>query len=46
MQEMLALAGLKSKSFQEMYREVWKIHSAIYFMLDEWPGLKPFIEIE
>ncbi len=46
MQEMLALAGLKSKAFQETYREVWQIHNMIYLMLDEWPGLKPFIEIE
>ncbi|NDK08940.1 CYTH domain-containing protein, partial [Candidatus Gracilibacteria bacterium] len=38
--------GLKSKSYQEMYREIWKINDEIEFMIDLWPGLKPYIEIE
>lgn len=37
---------LKQTAYQETYRETWKIWSDIEFMLDEWPWLKPFIEIE
>lgn len=37
---------LRKKSTQETYRETWNIDEKVYFMLDEWPGLKPFIEIE
>lgn len=37
---------LKEKSYQENYREVWKINNEIELMIDEWPGLKPYIEIE
>jgi len=37
---------LKKKSTQESYREVWEINNEIEFMIDIWPGLKPFIEIE
>ena len=37
---------LKKKSIQESYREVWQINNEIEFMIDLWPGLKPFIEIE
>lgn len=37
--------GIPEKSYQESFREVWKIGS-VECMLDEWPGLKPFIEIE
>ena len=36
----------KQKSFQESYREIWKIGDDIEFMLDLWPGLNPYIEIE
>lgn len=46
MKQMLELSGLKAKSFQESYRETWIIWQEVYCMLDEWPGLKPFIEIE
>jgi len=37
---------LKKKAFQESYREVWEINNEIELMLDIWPGLNPFIEIE
>lgn len=37
---------LKEKSFQEMYREIWQIGNEIEFMIDLWPGLKPYLEIE
>ena len=37
---------LKQKSVQESYRETWEIGWEIEFMLDLWPGLKPYIEIE
>lgn len=38
--------GLREKSFQEMYREVWEINNEIEVMIDLWPGLNPYIEIE
>lgn len=37
---------LIEKSFQEMYREIWKLNNEIEFMIDLWPWLKPYIEIE
>ena len=37
---------LKQKAYQETYREVWKLNNEIEFMIDEWPWLYPFIEIE
>jgi len=37
---------LKQKAYQETYRETWSIDNKVYFMLDEWPWLNPFIEIE
>lgn len=37
---------LKKKAFQESYREVWEINNEIELMLDIWPGLNLFIEIE
>lgn len=37
---------LKQKSYQESYRETWAIEDEVYFMIDLWPWLKPFIEIE
>jgi len=46
MKKLLLLLWLKIKAYQEIYRETWKTHDSIYFMLDEWPGLKTFIEIE
>lgn len=38
-------AGLKSNSFQESKRETWKVGS-VEVVLDEWPWLNPYIEIE
>ncbi len=37
---------LRKKSVQETYREVWEINNEIEIMIDQWPGLEPFIEIE
>jgi len=37
---------VQQKAYQETYRETWKIWDEVYFMIDEWPGLYPFIEIE
>jgi len=37
---------LKEKSYQEMYREIWKINNEIEFMIDLWPWLNFYIEIE
>lgn len=37
--------GMKHKSFQESYRETWRLGD-VEIMLDEWPWLKPYIEIE
>lgn len=38
--------GLKDKSYQENYREVWEINQEIELMIDTWPWLKTYIEIE
>ncbi|MDD3303117.1 MAG: hypothetical protein PHN31_06190 [Candidatus Gracilibacteria bacterium] len=38
--------GLNEKSYQETYREVWEINNEIEIMIDLWPGLNPYIEIE
>lgn len=37
---------LKQKAYQETYRETWKINNEVEIMLDEWPGINPFIEVE
>lgn len=37
---------LKQKAFQESYREIWEINNEIEIMIDEWPWVSPFIEIE
>ena len=37
---------LREKSYHETYREVWTINNEIEIMIDLWPGLKPYIEIE
>lgn len=37
---------MKQKSVQESYRETWSINNEIEIMIDEWPWMKPFIEIE
>lgn len=38
--------GVFQKAYQETYRETWNIWDDVYFMIDEWPWLHPFIEIE
>ncbi len=43
---MLKQLWMPQKAYQETYRETWKIGDEVEFMIDEWPGLKPFIEIE
>jgi adenylate cyclase class 2 len=42
---LLAQAGLPHRSFQESKRETWRI-GEVEVVLDEWPWLKPYIEIE
>ena len=37
---------LKEKSYQETYREVWEISDEVEIMIDLWPWLNPYIEIE
>ena len=41
----LANAGLPSHTYQETKRETWKL-GGVEIMLDEWPWLNPYIEIE
>jgi len=43
--ELLAQAGLVHKAFQESKRETWHLGD-VEVVLDEWPWLKPYIEIE
>ncbi len=42
---LLEQIGLKQQSYQETKRESWTIDS-VQIELDEWPWLKPFIEVE
>ena len=44
--EILSLSWLQKIASQESYRETWQIWKDIEFMLDEWPWIKPFLEIE
>lgn len=41
----LETLGLENQSFQESKRETWTIDN-VEVVLDEWPWLKPYIEIE
>lgn len=41
----LASAGLPSHTYQETKRETWRLGD-VEIMLDEWPWLNPYIEIE
>lgn len=41
----LERSGLVPKSYQETRRETWRLDDA-EVVIDEWPWLKPFIEIE
>lgn len=43
--ELFSLAGLKYKSFQESKRETWNL-GKVEIVLDLWPWLDPYIEIE
>lgn len=42
---LLAAAGLQQGSFQESKRETWRLGD-VEIMIDEWPWLAPYIEIE
>lgn len=42
---LLTAAGLEHDTFQESRRENWRLDD-VEFMLDEWPWLQPYIEIE
>lgn len=46
MRNIFVRVWLKLKSYQETYRQVWTINNEIFFMIDEWPWLNPFIEVE
>lgn len=41
----MAAAGLPHGSFQESKRETWEL-GRVEFMIDEWPWLEPYIEVE
>jgi adenylate cyclase class 2 len=43
--QLLDATGLPSQSFQESKRETWQL-GEVEIVLDEWPWLKPYIEIE
>ena len=43
--ELLELLGLEAKSFQKSKRETWLLDDC-EIVIDEWPWLKPYIEIE
>lgn len=43
--EILTLLGLKKMRYVENYREVFQIDDCL-IMIDLWPGLAPFIEVE
>lgn len=43
--QLLEAAGLPSQSFQESKRETWML-GEVEIVLDEWPWLQPYIEIE
>jgi len=42
---LLDQAGLTHKSFQETKRETWRLDD-VEVVLDEWPWLKPYVEVE
>ncbi|HTK39282.1 MAG TPA: class IV adenylate cyclase [Patescibacteria group bacterium] len=43
--EILAQAGLPSHTYQETRRETWHLGN-VEIMIDEWPWLEPYVEIE
>lgn len=44
-EKFLTAIGCRKKSYQETKREVWKLDD-VEIMIDEWPFLEPFVEIE
>lgn len=42
---LLAAAGLPHGSFQESKREIWRLGD-VEIVIDEWPWLNPYIEVE
>lgn len=44
-EELLSSLGCKKKSYQENKREIWKLDET-EIVLDEWPFLEPYVEIE
>jgi adenylate cyclase class 2 len=43
--QILLTTGLELVARQESYRETW-VKDEVEVVIDEWPGLRPFIEIE
>lgn len=41
----LNLFGIKERSYQESYRELWR-RGSVEVAIDEWPWLEPYIEVE
>lgn len=46
MKKILELSWLIQSAYQESYRETWSIWGEVYFMLDQWPWIQAFIEVE
>lgn len=44
-ENVLKMCGFYEVSFQETKRELWKKND-VEVMIDTWPGLKPFVEVE
>ena len=44
-EKFLKMLGCTKKSFQENKRELWKM-GEVEIMIDEWPFVEPFVEIE
>jgi len=44
-EEFLIILGCQRKSYQENKREIWRLDK-VEIMIDEWPFLEPFVEIE
>jgi adenylate cyclase class 2 len=43
--KLLTLLGWQASAYQETHRELWQKDN-VQIMIDEWPGVPPFIEIE
>lgn len=44
-ENVLTMCGFKEVSYQETKRELWEKND-IFVMIDTWPGINPFIEVE